>query len=144
MIKTTTTPCVPSVRGRSVFAVPRAEVTLALWRLAVGVATIALGIPDDATGQTRAGIANPYYSVVNEGMPPVSAVDAALMYIEGEFGALLMACAGIGAILSAALAKSRAEKRLYLVALGLFAFGLGVFILRAAIGVYCNDIGIQE
>jgi hypothetical protein len=142
-MKTTTTTCVPSVRGRSVFADPRAEVTFALWRLAVGVATIALGIPDDATGQTRADIANPYYSVVNEGMRPVSAVNAAMMYIEGEFGALLMACAGIGAILSAALAKSRAEKRLYLVALGFFLLGVGVFLLRVTIDYYFNDVGIE-
>lgn len=138
MIKTTTTTCVPSVRRRSIFAVPRAEVTFALSLLAVGVATIVLCLMDDAMAQMNSSAA-----IVYTDDRPISAVNAAMMYVEGEFGALLMACLGVFAILSAAHAKLKAERRLYSLALVFFLLGVGVFLLRVTIDYYFNDVGIE-
>lgn len=66
----------------------------------------------------------------------VEAINAILLYLEGSFGALVMVCSGVGAILSAAFGQYRA-------ALGLLVVAIGSFILRSFMSTFFNDVGIQ-
>ena len=63
------------------------------------------------------------------------AVDIIFRYIQGSFGALVMVCAGIGAIISSAFGGYRA-------ALGLLVVAIGAFILRSLVRTFFNDINI--
>lgn len=66
---------------------------------------------------------------------PNEAVNALLLYLEGSFGALVMVCSGIGAILSSAFGQYRAS-------LGLMVVAIGSFILRSLMSTFFNDAGI--
>ncbi len=66
-----------------------------------------------------------------------NAVNAVMTYLEGTFGALVMAAAGIGAILSAAFGQYKA-------ALSLMVVAIGAFILRSLMSTFFNDQGIQS
>ena len=66
-----------------------------------------------------------------------------MTYIEGSFGALLMAFAGMAAIVTTALAKYKSSKKLLVLAFGFFAIAVGLFLGRAVNVTYFNDIGIQ-
>jgi hypothetical protein len=66
-----------------------------------------------------------------------NAVNAIMTYLEGTFGALVMAAAGIGAILSAAFGQYRA-------ALSLMVVAVGAFILRSLMSTFFNDEGVQQ
>ena len=60
------------------------------------------------------------------------AADVIMTYVHGSFGALIMVCSGIAAILSAAFGGYRA-------ALGLLVVAVGSFILRSLVGTWFND-----
>ena len=64
-------------------------------------------------------------------------VNAILTYMEGSFGALVMAAAGVGAILSSAFGQYKA-------ALGCLIVAVGSFILRSFMATFFNDATIQE
>jgi hypothetical protein len=64
------------------------------------------------------------------------AVDIILVFLQGSFGALVMVCAGIGAILSSAFGQYRA-------ALGLLVVAVGAFILRSLVSTFFNDDSLQ-
>ena len=64
-------------------------------------------------------------------------VNAILTYMEGTFGALVMAAAGIGAILSSAFGQYKA-------ALGCLIVAVGSFILRSFLATFFNDVNVQE
>jgi hypothetical protein len=66
-----------------------------------------------------------------------NAVNAIMTYLEGSFGALIMAASGIGAIMSAAFGQYKA-------ALSLMVVAVGSFILRSLIGTFFNDSMIQD
>jgi hypothetical protein len=133
----TTDTCVPSVRRSSVFGGPRGEAAFSLSLLAVGVGIIAFGIMDDATAQMSSGAAITYTDdrVVNS-------VNVVMTYIEGSFGALLMVVAGMAAIVTTALAKYKSSKKLLALAFVFFAIAVGLFLGRAVIGTFFNDVGI--
>ena len=59
------------------------------------------------------------------------AVGRVLQLLEGSFGALIMVCAGVAAIISAAFGGYRAAVSLLVVA-------LGSFILRSLVGMWFN------
>ena len=65
------------------------------------------------------------------------AVIVLLTHVQGSFGALIMATAGILAILSAAIGQYRA-------ALGLLVVAVGAFILRSIISTFFNDVRIGD
>lgn len=67
----------------------------------------------------------------------IEAINAVLLYLEGSFGALVMVCSGVGAILSAAFGQYRAS-------LGLLVVAIGSFILRSLMSTFFNDLGIQD
>lgn len=124
----TTDTCVPCVRGRSVLGGPRGEASFSLSLLAVGVGIIAFGIMDEATAQVSFEATTQYNT---EGQN--EAVDAIMTYLEGAFGALIMAAAAIGAIVSAVVAIFARSKKLLLVALGFSVIAVGSFIVRSSI-----------
>ncbi len=61
-----------------------------------------------------------------------NAVNVLFTYIEGSFGALVMVCAGVGAIISSAFGQYRSS-------LGLMIVALGAFTLRSFVGTFFND-----
>ena len=66
-----------------------------------------------------------------------NAVNAVLTYLEGSVGALVMAAAGIGSIMSAAFGQYKA-------ALSLMIVAVGAFILRSFMSTFFNDLNIQD
>ncbi len=91
----------------------------------LGIALIALSLSLDVSAQTKYNdekIAN--------------ATNAVLLYLEGSFGALVMAAAGIGAIMSASFGQYKAALSLMLVA-------VGAFILRSFMSTFFNDENIM-
>ena len=98
-----------------------------------GVAILGLGLTHEATAQSFGGQAAINYNddrITN-------AVNAIMTYLEGSFGALIMAASGVGAIMSAAFGQYKA-------ALSLMVVAVGAFILRSLIGTFFNDMGIQQ
>jgi hypothetical protein len=97
-----------------------------------GVAVLGLGLTHEVNAQTGAPAAINYNDDrIN------NAVNAIMTYLEGSFGALIMAAAGVGAIMSAAFGQFKA-------ALSLMVVAVGSFILRSLIGTFFNDVGIQQ
>ena len=91
----------------------------------LGVALIGASLSIDAIAQTKYNdekIAN--------------ATNAVLLYLEGSFGALVMAAAGIGAIMSASFGQYKA-------ALSLMIVAVGAFILRSFMSTFFNDENIM-
>jgi hypothetical protein len=65
------------------------------------------------------------------------AADVIQTYLRGSFGALVMVCCGVAAILSAAFGQYRA-------ALGLLVVAVGAFILRSLVATWFNDSSLQS
>jgi hypothetical protein len=65
------------------------------------------------------------------------AVNAIMQYLEGSFGALIMAASGVGAIMAAAFGQYKA-------ALSLMVVAVGSFILRNLINTFFNDTGLVD
>ena len=97
-----------------------------------GVAILGLGLSHEVSAQVSSG------AVINYNDDRVTnAVNAIMTYLEGSFGALIMAASGIGAIMSAAFGQYKA-------ALSLMVVAVGAFILRSLISTFFNDVGIQQ
>jgi len=99
-----------------------------------GVAVLSLGMSLDVIAQINGGGSN--LAKYND-TKIANAVNVIMTYLEGSFGALVMAAAGIGAILSAAFGQYKA-------ALSLMVVAVGAFILRSLISTFFNDISIQQ
>jgi hypothetical protein len=99
-----------------------------------GVVVLGLGLSQEvsANGTTGGKIETTYNDE-----KIANAVNAIMTYLEGSFGALIMAASGVGAIMSAAFGQYKA-------ALSLMVVAVGSFILRSLIGTFFNDIGIQQ
>ena len=96
-----------------------------------GVSLLALGLSADVVAQ--GGFTQTNYNDVKI----ANAVNAIMTYLEGSFGALIMAASGVGAIMSAAFGQYKA-------ALSLMVVAVGAFILRSLISTFFNDMGIQQ
>ena len=96
-----------------------------------GVSLLALGLSADVVAQITPG------AIAYNDEKVSNAVNAIMMYLEGSFGALIMAASGIGAIMSAAFGQYKA-------ALSLMVVAVGSFILRSLIGTFFNDQNIME
>ncbi|MBX7144688.1 MAG: hypothetical protein K1X79_09580, partial [Oligoflexia bacterium] len=81
----------------------------------LGVCLLSAGLADSASA---AGLTTRFNDT-----RLANSVNAILTYLEGTFGALVMVCAGVGAILSSAFGQYKA-------ALGLMVVAVGAFILR--------------
>ena len=96
-----------------------------------GVSLLALGLSADVVAQQVPG------AIAYNDEKVSTAVNAIMLYLEGSFGALIMAASGIGAIMSAAFGQYKA-------ALSLMVVAVGSFILRSLIGTFFNDQNIME
>jgi hypothetical protein len=95
-----------------------------------GVAILGFGMMHDVIAQGKLETTYNDDKIAN-------AVNAIMTYLEGSFGALIMAASGIGAIMSAAFGQYKA-------AFSLMAVAVGSFILRSLIGTFFNDMNIQQ
>ncbi len=95
-----------------------------------GVAILGLGLSHDVIAQGKLETTYNDDKIAN-------AVNAIMTYLEGSFGALIMAASGIGAIMSAAFGQYKA-------AFSLMAVAVGSFILRSLISTFFNDQNIQS
>ncbi len=94
----------------------------------VGVAILGLGLTQDGNAAIAGETTYNSDRIDN-------AVNAIMLYLEGSFGALIMAASGVGAIMSAAFGQFKA-------ALSLMVVAVGSFILRSLISTFFNDTGI--
>lgn len=115
------------VAGAAVHAPSARHVQVMLFILGVGL--LSAGLMHDAVAQ--AGLSTRYND-----KRLANSINAILTYLEGSFGALVMVCAGVGAILSSAFGQYRA-------ALGLMIVAVGAFILRSFVGTFFNDKNVQ-
>lgn len=99
--------------------------------LMFGVGILAMGLLVDAQAATTDG------RITYNDSKITNSVNAVLLYLEGSFGALVMAAAGIGAIVAAAFGGYKA-------ALSLMVVAVGAFILRSIMSTFFNDRGIQQ
>ena len=98
-----------------------------------GISMLAISLSLDATAQGTGGNTSTKYNDAKV----ANAVNAIMTYLEGSFGALVMAAAGIGAIMSAAFGQYKA-------ALSLMVVAVGAFILRSIMSTFFNDQNIQN
>lgn len=98
-----------------------------------GISMLAISLSLDATAQGTGGNTSTKYNDAKV----ANAVNAIMTYLEGSFGALIMAAAGIGAIMSAAFGQYKA-------ALSLMMVAVGAFILRSIMSTFFNDTNIQN
>jgi hypothetical protein len=111
----------------SKFATTEKQAQAALFVL--GLTVLVFGLTDGITAQNGVTKYNDQ-RIAN-------AVNAVMTYLEGTFGALVMAAAGIGAILSAAFGQYKA-------ALSLMVVAIGAFILRSLMSTFFNDLNVQQ
>lgn len=97
----------------------------------LGLTVLVFGLTDGITAQQFNGTTKYNDARI------ANAVNAVMTYLEGTFGALVMAAAGIGAILSAAFGQYKA-------ALSLMVVAIGAFILRSLMSTFFNDAGVQQ
>ncbi len=98
-----------------------------------GISMLAISLSLDATAQGTGGNTSTKYNDAKV----ANAVNAIMTYLEGSFGALIMAASGIGAIMSAAFGQYKA-------ALSLMVVAVGAFILRSIMSTFFNDTNIQD
>lgn len=124
--------CATTPAQKTASSISPVETHLALALIVTGLTVLALGVLDDATAQVSSGAGINYNTerITN-------AVNAIMTYLEGSFGALIMASAGVGAIMSAAFGQYKASLSLLVVA-------VGSFILRSLMSTFFNDEGIQQ
>lgn len=107
--------CVPTPAQKKASSISQIETHLALALTVTGIAVVASGILDDATAQVRSD-ALIYYP--DERV--VSSTEVILSYLEGSFGAFIMAAAGIAAILCAVFRKWKASGVLLFISVATF------------------------
>ena len=98
-----------------------------------GISMLAISLSLDATAQNTGQTGTTKYNDAKV----ANAVNAIMTYLEGSFGALIMAASGIGAIMSAAFGQYKA-------ALSLMVVAVGAFILRSIMSTFFNDQNIQD
>lgn len=97
-----------------------------------GIAILGFGLSHDVIAQVAGREAEIQYNDTRIS----NAVNAIMTYLEGSFGALIMAASGVGAIMSAAFGQYKA-------ALSLMVVAVGSFILRSLISTFFNDENVQ-
>ena len=98
-----------------------------------GISMLAISLSLDATAQGTGGNTSTKYNDAKV----ANAVNAIMTYLEGSFGALIMAASGIGAIMSAAFGQYKA-------ALSLMVVAVGAFILRSIMSTFFNVTNIHD
>jgi hypothetical protein len=114
-------------RKISVFSVAPSEKHARIILFAAGVALLGVGLSADVVAQ--GGVVARGGQI--EDARIASAVNVLFKFLEGSFGALIMAAAGIGAILSASFGQYKA-------ALSCMVVAVGAFILRSMMNTFFN------
>lgn len=117
--------------GASLLCPTARQAQLVLFVFGIGILALGLNEAAMAQGGNQGGI------IRYNDQRIVNAVNAIMTYLEGTFGALVMAAAGIGAILAAAFGNYKA-------ALSLMVVAVGAFILRSVMATFFNDQNIQS
>jgi hypothetical protein len=99
-----------------------------------GIICLGIGLSDDVFANGNLGWAGRQGEIEDSRI--ALAVSTLFKYLEGSFGALIMAAAGIGAILSAAVGQYKA-------ALSCMVVSVGAFILRSFMSTFFNMESIQ-
>jgi hypothetical protein len=103
-----------------------------------GVAILAAGLSQDLYAQGLGGGGGSLATTQQVNSQRIQlAVNAIMQYLEGAFGALIMAASGVGAIMAAAFGQYKA-------ALSLMVVAVGSFILRNLITTFFNDSGLSD
>jgi hypothetical protein len=118
-------------RRASVFTVAPTEAQARTVLFTVGVLALGIGLSGDLFAQGAGGSGafarnNDIYD-----RQIAQSVNVLFKYIEGSFGALIMAASGIGAIMSAAFGQ-------YKMALSCMVVAVGAFILRSMMNTFFN------
>ncbi len=101
---------------------------------AAGIICLGIGLSDDVFAGSGFGWNSRQGDIEDSRI--ALAVSTLFKYLEGSFGALIMAAAGIGAILSAAVGQYKA-------ALSCMVVSVGAFILRSFMSTFFNMESIQ-
>jgi hypothetical protein len=102
---------------------------------AAGIICLGIGLSDDVFAGGAGGWNSRQGDVEDSRI--ALAVSTLFKYLEGSFGALIMAAAGIGAILSAAVGQYKA-------ALSCMVVSVGAFILRSFMTTFFNVESLQS
>lgn len=99
-----------------------------------GIVALGIGLSADVLAQGTLG-AGARQGQIEDGRI-AAAVNTLFKFLEGSFGALIMAAAGIGAIVSASFGQFKA-------ALSCMVVAVGAFILRSMMNTFFNIESIQ-
>jgi hypothetical protein len=100
-----------------------------------GIVCLAIALSHDATATNGFGAQNGKAGFDDARI--ANAVQTVMRFLEGSFGALIMAASGIGAIMSAAFGQ-------YKMALSCMVVAVGAFILRSMMNTFFNIQSIQN
>jgi hypothetical protein len=103
--------------------------------LIAGLTILAFGLSADVFA-ANASQGGPLETTYND-VRIANAVNVILTYLEGSFGALIMATAGIFSIMMAAFGQ-------YKTSLSLMVVAIGTFILRSLMSTFFNDENIMQ
>lgn len=99
-----------------------------------GIVCLAIALSHDATANNGVGALNGR-AAFDDGRI-ANATQTVMRFLEGSFGALIMAASGIGAIMSAAFGQ-------YKMALSCMVVAVGAFILRSMMNTFFNIQSLQ-
>jgi hypothetical protein len=101
-----------------------------------GIICLGIGFSSDVFANTGAGGWNARGGEIEDARI-ANAVSTLFKFLEGSFGALIMAASGIGAVLSAAFGQ-------YKMALSCMVVAVGAFILRSMLNTFFNTQSIEQ
>ena len=122
-------------RRMAVAKVAPTEKQAQLLLFSVGVICLGIGLSGESFA-TGAGAWNANNGGDIEDQRIANAVSTLFKFLEGSFGALIMAASGIGAILSAAFGQ-------YKMALSCMVVAVGAFILRSFMNTFFNTTSLS-
>lgn len=123
-------------RRLAVAKVAPTEKQAQLLLFSVGVICLGIGLSGDVLANVGGGAGWQAREGDIEDARIASAVAVLFKFLEGSFGALIMAASGIGAILSAAFGQ-------YKMALSCMVVAVGAFILRSMMNTFFNTSTID-
>ena len=124
-------------RRLSIAAKAPTEKQAQLVLFSVGVLALGVGLSGDLFAQSTSGLANYAGQGEIDDRRIALAVNSLFRYLEGSFGALIMAASGIGAIMSAAFGQYKA-------ALSCMVVAVGAFILRSMMNTFFNMDSVNQ
>lgn len=122
-------------RKASLIATTPTEKQAQMILFSAGIVCLAIALSHDATANTGFGAQNGQAGFDDRRI--ANATQTIMRFLEGSFGALIMAASGIGAIMSAAFGQ-------YKMALSCMVVAVGAFILRSMMNTFFNIQSLQQ